>query len=416
MADVSRAELKYLVERQKEEMRTLTDIGKLLNSTSDPLELIRLVAAYLKRIFPVAVCAVLVVEQRRLRVIRYASVSQVALAGIRKELAAKANEFLRQPVAADNLVEDTDDESGAVGQLGQANIAALRSSHCSRLTFNSQVIGLLSVYSGKDDAFGSEDRHVIDIVADHLGAALRNAFLLQELERAGRMKNDLLMLISHELHTPLTSIKEGTSLLLDGALGPTTPDQREFLQTVTESTGRLEMLIEKVLIATQLLTSQVRYAMADLDLAAVLRQLEAVYRPQAEGKKLTMEFAGLGQPLALRGDGPRLGLAIAQIVENAIQATKAGGLVAVRAAATPKGVEIQISDTGTGIAKSELPSIFEHFRFIGGIDDRKTGGLGLGFFITRGVIEGHHGSIRLESEPGHGTQVFLTLPKTQPAA
>ena len=88
--------------------------------------------------------------------------------------------------------------------------------------------------------------------------------------------------------------------------------------------------------------------------------------------------------------------------------------MAVRAAASAQGLEVQISDTGTGIAKDELPSIFEHFRFIGGIDARKTGGLGLGFFIARGVVEGHHGSIRLESELGHGTQVILTLPKTQP--
>jgi len=416
MTDMPRAELKYLVERQKEEMKTLTDIGKLLNATNDPRELIRLVAAYLKRTFPVAVCGVLVIEQRRLQLIRFAGVSQMAMAGIRKELAAKANEFLRQPLQAEALAEGVDDESGEVGQWAQASIAALRSSHVSPLTFNHQVIGLLSVYSGKEQAFSDQDRHVIDIVADHLGAALRNAFLLQELERAGRMKNDLLMLISHELHTPLTSIKEGTSLLLDGALGPTTPDQREFLQAVNESTDRLEVLIEKVLIASQLLTGQVRYAIAELDLAGVLREVERMHRPLAEAKRLTMEFAGVGQPLLLRGDGPRLGQAIAQLVENAIQATAAGGLVAVRASGSARGLEIQISDTGTGIAKDELPSIFEHFRFIGGIDDRKTGGLGLGFFIAKGVVEGHHGSIRLESELGRGTQVIITLPKTQPPA
>jgi signal transduction histidine kinase len=278
---------------------------------------------------------------------------------------------------------------------------------------NDQVIGILSVYSGKEGAFADEDRHAIDIIADHFGAALRNAFLLEELQRAGQMKNHLLMLISHELHTPLTSIKEGMNLVLDGALGPTTAEQREFLGTVNESTARLEALIEKVLIATQLLTGQIRYAMAPLDLSAVLHALQERHRSAAETKRVALEFAGLGQPLKIEGDAQRLSTALSQLLENAVHATGAGGMVTVRAAPAGSGAEVQVSDTGSGIPAEQVAGIFEQFSFTRGIDDRKTGGLGLGLFIAKGVVTGHRGTIRLESQPGQGTRVTLTLPKSQ---
>lgn len=414
MAEISRAELLYQVQRQREELTTLNSVGKLLSSTTDPQEVMRLLAAYLKQTFPIAVCAILSVPRRTLKIIPFATVSESALALAKRELYAKSRELLRAALNPSDIQEQTDDASLAGGQWGQALISALPSNHVAPLRFEKDVIALLSVSSGKADAFSKEDEHVIDIVADQAGAALRNAYLLEELRQADKLKNELLMLISHELHTPLTSITEGTNLIMDGALGPTTTDQREFLGTINQSASRLSALVEKTLVATQLMTNRLGYTFGFVDLCAVLRQIQQAVRAAAESKGVVLEFAGLSHPLHVHADERHIRYALLQLVENAIHATPKGGMVTVGAAAMGSDVEVRVADTGAGIPAQQLATMFKQFSFTGTIDDRKTGGLGLGLFTCRGIIEGHRGTITLESQVGHGTKVLVRLPTSPP--
>ena len=104
-------------------------------------------------------------------------------------------------------------------------------------------------------------------------------------------------------------------------------------------------------------------------------------------------------------------VAISQILENAIQATPADGLVTVKLAAAQTAVEIHIADTGSGIAKELIPTLFQRFQSVGDINNRKMGGLGLGLFIAKSLVDGHGGSIGVESEPGEGTRMTLRFPK-----
>lgn len=413
MPEPTSVELKYLVERQREEIKTVNEVGRLLSSTTDPKEVVRLVASYLKQTFPLALCGILVLEQRKLFLIQFAKIAQVDLAAAIREIWTKARERSPQPLKEEDLTQLVEDQTGG-GQWAQAPISYLRSSHFAPLMFNGQAIGLLSVFSGKAEAFTKDEQHVIDIVADQLGAALRNTFLLDELRRAGQLKNDLLMVISHELRIPLTSIQEGINLVLEGTLGPTTPDQQEFLKTANESASRLGALVEKVVMATQVVTGQLQWAFEEMNWGTVLKELEDSVRPLAQAKGIGLEFSGLSRPIASAGDVKRLKQAVANIIENAIQATASGGRVKVSGSQTPTAVEIQVLDTGSGIPAEELPRIFEQFRIVGGVDERKTGGLGLGLFLTKTIVEAHGGTIHVESHVGQGTQVTIRLPKKPP--
>lgn len=409
MPEPSRAEFKYLIERQREEIKTINEVGKLLNSTTDPQEVIRLVSSYLRQTFPLALCGVLVIPQRKLHLVRFAKIAQIDFDGAIREIWTKAQDRLRRELNEAEFARTIED-AGA-GQGSQAPIGYLRSNYSTPLLFDAQVIGLLIVFSGKADAFTKEDEHVIDIVADQLRAALRNAVLLDELRRANELKNELLMVISHELRIPLTSIQEGVNLVVDGSLGPVNTEQRDFLKTVTDNTARLERLVDKVMIASQIVGGHLSCAIKEIDATALMKETLEAFGERALAKGAKLELQGADRPLNCQADAKRLRQAVGEIVENAVQAVGQDGRVTLACSETADSAQLVVTDTGPGIPAEELPKLFGQFGSIGGVDDRKTGGLGLGLFIAKAILDLHRGTIGLESQPGQGTRVTIRLPK-----
>ncbi len=408
MADISRAELKYRVERQREEIQTLNEAGRLLSAATDPHAIVHMVAAYLRRAFPVALCGILFLPQRKCHLIPFAPIAQVELTTAARQMREAAGQLLNRTVAEDESPIVL--EEPAAGGWVQPSIA-LRSRVFSPLTDKGQPIGILGVFSGQDNAFSKEDQHAIGVVAEQLGAALRNAFLVDELQRAGEVKTEMLSIVSHELSTPLTAIKEGVNLVLEGALGQTTQDQQDFLKTVMENAERLERLIQKVKTTTELLTGQTKFTFESFDLRTLMANIEKSHRMMARSRGVNLKLVEYPKPVFWQVDMAHLTTALNQIVENAIQATEKDGFVTLKLYTTPTEAEIQVLDTGAGIAKEALPTLFEQFKSIGGIHDRKMGGLGLGLYITKSLITGHGGTIIVDSTPGEGTLMIVHLPK-----
>jgi len=415
MADVSRAELKYLVERQREEIRTLHEAGRLLGSATDPKEIIALVGSYLHRTFPVALCGILVLERKKLYLTPFAPLAEVERLTAVRKIREAASEVLRRTIKEDESVPVAEDASGPANALLQAT-TPLRSHVFAPLTVDGQLTGLLGLFSGQHQAFSKEDQDAIGIVAEQLGAALRNALLVDELRRADTLKNEMLSIVSHELSTPLTAIKEGVNLILDGALGETTSDQRDFLQTVSDNVDRLERLLDKVKTSTKVMTEQVHMTYESVDLRGVIAAVERSYQPLAKSKGVNLKTIESPKPIFWHVDRPHVVTALSQLVENAIQATGEDGIVTVKLSASSDAVDIDVIDTGAGIAKEALPTLFDRFRSIGDIHDRKMGGLGLGLFIAKSLVTSHGGTITVESTLGEGTRMTIRLPKRTPSS
>ena len=408
MIDPSRAELKYFVERQREEIKTLNEVGKLLSATPDPQEIIRLATSYLHRAFPAALCGILFLPQKRLHMIPFTPVSQLELANAIRQMRDGASERLNRSVTEEDSACPLPD---AKPTTWMQPTTPLRS-HCfCPMTDKGRPIGLLGLFSGQAEAFTNEDQHAIGIVAEQLGAALRNAYLVEELRKADELKNQLLSIVSHELSTPLTAIKEGVNLVLDGSLGETTSDQRDFLGTVSENAERLERIIQKIKTSTELMTGQTKFAFKSVDLRTVLSHVEKTYRALAKTKTINLKIVDYPKPLFWLVDQAHLTIALSQLIENAIQATPPDGIVTLRLMATATEAQIQVADTGGGIPKEMLPRLFDRFQSIGDINNRKMGGLGLGLSITKALVEGHHGMIEVTSQFGEGTHITITLPK-----
>lgn len=420
IGDVSRAELKYLVDRQREEIKALNEIGRLLNSTTDPAVILQRTAAYLRHAFPAALCGIWSLEQRTLYLMPFAPLAEVELGSAIHQIRATASELLRRPITDQESVPAIEPTLESAKSLLKPSIS-LRSHVMSPLAVKGDTIGLLSVFSGQAEAFSKEDQHSLGIVAEQLGASLRHAFLVQKLRRADELKDQLLSIISHELNTPLTAIKEGVSMVLDGSLGQTTPDQRDFLGTVSENAARLERLIHKIRTASEIITGGVKCSFESFDLRMLLANVEKAYRSLASTRGVNFRVMEYPSPLFWHMDPARVTQAISQLVENAIQATPRDGFVTVTLSATPVQAQVRVEDTGSGIPKDalptmtakieQLPSLVDVLQSLGGINDRKIGGLGLGLFIATSLIAGHSGTIIVDSTPGEGTWMTVHLPK-----
>jgi signal transduction histidine kinase len=351
----------------------------------------------------------LFLPERKLHLIPFAPIAQVELASAVRKIREAAGQLINHPVTdEDSVVEET-----KAASLMQPN-TSLRSHLFAPITDKGKPVGVIALFSGAADAFTKEDQHTVGIIAEQFGAALRNAFLVEELRRADELKNQLLSIVSHELSTPLTAIKEGVNLILDGALGDTTTDQRDFLGTVNENAERLERLIRKIKTATEIMTGQMRLVFESVDVRKMLEHLDRVYGPLAKSRSVNVKFLEPPKPLFWPLDAAHASVAISQILENAIQATAADGLVTVRSSATQQELEIQIADTGTGIAGEHLPTLFQRFQSIGDINNRKMGGLGLGLFIAKSLVDHHGGTIAVDSALGEGTRMTLRFPKEAP--
>jgi signal transduction histidine kinase len=399
----SRAELKYLVERQREEIITINAVGKLLVSSTNPTELWQLIASYLKETFPVAVAVLVIPKQRMLNLIRFANSTDADLTALLPELEALSAQQHRLTWSLNSLTPTIHNGHADDSWRSQAPLRQLRSRHTMAITHHDEPMGLLALYSGKPEAFSPDERHTLDIIADQFSAALHNAFLFEELKQANAFKQDLLMVISHELRTPLTAIKEGVNLLGEGTLGPVTEDQREFLNTVDNNVGRLTTLVERATLASQLVANRVSFKTQDLLVGTVLKKLAEQFEPLAIAKKVQFSSSLPPEPLMFQADPERMQQALGQLLENAVHATPPERSVQLSARKVNATLEIAVSDAGPGIPPDQLKEMFLPFQMVGNVDNRKTGGLGLGLFIAYQLITRQGGELTVSSELGHGS-------------
>lgn len=244
---------------------------------------------------------------------------------------------------------------------------------------------------------------------DHtLGAAV----LLQDVTRfrvLDQFKTDLVATVSHELKTPLTSLRLDLHLVLEESIGPLQPKQLELLLDARDNAERLLAIVNNLLDLARL---QQQRGVLDLKPTAPAEFLQAALdtvRPRAEDKELELRLEIAPDLPLVPADAPRLQHALNNLLENAIIYTDRGGRVTLSAAAAADDVAIRVADTGTGIPAEHLPHVFDRFFRVPG--QSRGSGTGLGLAIAREVVMAHGGTITCESQPGSGTVFQITLPR-----
>jgi signal transduction histidine kinase len=229
----------------------------------------------------------------------------------------------------------------------------------------------------------------------------------EQLLEAGRVKDEFVALISHDLRTPLTSIMGYLELTLEG--GNLSEEQHRYLDIVDRNAARLLRLVNDLLFVARFEAGQLDLEPGELDLAAVVRQsvTEAEPRAAAGGIELTCEASDVA---AVQADRGRMFQLLDNLVSNAIKFTPAGGDVRVSLSPVNGVVRLEVSDTGIGIAPAEQKRLFERFFRASTASDQQIPGTGLGLYIARAIVEAHGGSIAVRSELGEGTSFCVELP------
>jgi len=239
--------------------------------------------------------------------------------------------------------------------------------------------------------------------------ALAQAFntMCARLKEVDRMKTEFFSLMSHELRTPLTSIREGTNLFLEGKGGEVTDKQRKLLTIVAEESNRLIRLVNSLLDLSRLEAGMVPFHFTEYDLPPLINRTLDELMPLAESRGIRLE-KDIGEVPRVAMDSERIRQVLRNLLGNALKFTPHGGSVRVEAQLTADGLRVSITDTGPGIPREHIGSIFEKFRQVSPADSRRLEGTGLGLAIVKHIVHAHGGSIWAESEAGHGsTFIFV---------
>ncbi|MBO9542297.1 MASE1 domain-containing protein [bacterium] len=231
---------------------------------------------------------------------------------------------------------------------------------------------------------------------------------LTERIEAERLKLSFVNAVSHDLRTPLASIMGFAEFLEDGLAGPLNPAQGEYLSQIQRGVRRLEQLVDDLLDFATIEAGSFRLSIVPVDFGALLREVAASLRPQAEEGQLALELEIAPDSLLVPMDCRRIERVVMNLLQNAIKFSPQGGSIVVRAVVEGDCLRCEVVDRGRGIPTNDLPKLFKPF---GQLEAGNVkGGAGLGLSISKSIVEAHHGTIGVRSTVGEGSTFWFTLP------
>jgi two-component system phosphate regulon sensor histidine kinase PhoR len=231
---------------------------------------------------------------------------------------------------------------------------------------------------------------------------------LTRLKQLEKTRQEFVANVSHELRTPLSLIKGYVETLLDGA-----KDKPEvavkFLQTIERNAERLQLLIEDLLVISELESGRVQLHRQSVRLSSIVEKVFEDFKTRAASRRIELLDHTAG--MVVFGDPARLEQVLGNLIENAIKYGRADGPIIVGARSLESGeVEVSVQDNGPGIPAESLERLFERFYRVDKARSREQGGTGLGLSIVKHLVQSHGGRVWAKSEPGHGATFFFTLP------
>jgi signal transduction histidine kinase len=226
------------------------------------------------------------------------------------------------------------------------------------------------------------------------------------LRHLDEVKTGLISTVSHELKTPLTSIRLAIHVLLNEKLGPVSPQQMELLVTAREDSDRLYRVIEDLLDISRIESGEAEIKLEPVNVEELVLQATDKMRPAFRDHGITLTIKVAPDVPRLLADRSRLQLVFDNLLSNALKYTPIGGEVTIKAQLEDSMVRFAVEDTGIGIAPEFLPRIFEKFFRVPGQEQISSG---LGLTIAKEIVEAHGGAIEATSQPGKGTKFTFTV-------
>ncbi|MFC4403688.1 two-component system histidine kinase PnpS [Gracilibacillus xinjiangensis] len=232
---------------------------------------------------------------------------------------------------------------------------------------------------------------------------------ITDLKRVEQMRKDFVANVSHELKTPITSIRGFSETLLDGAM----EDEKlckQFLDIILKESSRLQALVQDLLELSKLEKEELQLSKKMIHIDEWITNITTLIEQQANNKSISFKV-NLEKGISFYGDPDRLQQVVLNLLYNGINYTAEGGEISLQISSDKDAVRIKVADTGIGIPEDSIHRIFERFYRVDRARSRNTGGTGLGLAIVKHIVEAHKGKIEVESEVNKGTTFTVILPK-----
>ncbi|MBK9517906.1 MAG: HAMP domain-containing protein [Anaeromyxobacter sp.] len=242
------------------------------------------------------------------------------------------------------------------------------------------------------------------------------AVVLQDVTRLMRvdeLKNDLVATVAHEFRTPLTSLRMAIHLCVEEAAGPVTEKQTDLLQAARQDCERLQGIVDDLLDLSRIQAGRVELVRRPVAPRTLLEDAATAARDAAEAAGVALQVRAEGLGVEVAADPDRLALVLSNLVSNALRHTPRGGRVTLGAASAGQAVRFEVADSGEGIPREWQERVFDRYFRVPG---RRGGGVGLGLYLVRELVQAHGGEVGVESAPGEGSRFWFTVPLAAPGA
>ena len=232
---------------------------------------------------------------------------------------------------------------------------------------------------------------------------------LEALEELNKLKSEFISTVSHELRTPLSIIKQLVMLVFNETTGPINEEQRETLKRARGNIERLKNIIDELLDISRIERDRFRLHYSLVNINELLRDSSDFFKKLAQDKGISLNYYLPKKQINLFMDVERVNQVLSNLIDNAIKFTEQGGKIKVEVKLLEAKVRIGVMDAGIGIAKSDLPKLFNKFAQVSKIPRVERKGVGLGLSIAKELVERHGGEIWVESKLGVGSKFYFTL-------
>jgi len=232
----------------------------------------------------------------------------------------------------------------------------------------------------------------------------------ERLVEVSRMKSEFINIVSHQLRSPLTSLKWATEALMSGRLGPIEEKQTEYFRILKENSARMEELISDLLIVSKIETATLSIKKEKISLEDLIKKTISRLEPFAKASNVTIKFESEINLPEISTDSSQIKIVVENILDNAIRYIKDKGKVGIKLEKKGKNLYCEIKDNGVGISKEDRKYIFQKFFRSQNILKYQTCGSGLGLYISKAIVEKAGGKIGFKSEENKGSTFWFTLP------
>lgn len=251
-------------------------------------------------------------------------------------------------------------------------------------------------------------------VRNDLGQIMGTVTVLQDigpLKELDKMKSEFIAMVAHELRTPIATVEQQLTAILNEAAGELSEKQEQLLLRAKERTKGLLTLIKDLLDLSKIEAGKMVQYKESLALQEIISKVVELMKTEAERKQIDLQFSCSPRTSLVCADRTSMEEIFLNLLSNAIKYTPEQGKVWITLSEEHGFVRVSVSDTGIGIKKEDLPRIFDRFYRVKSVETRQIVGTGLGLSIVKSIVDAHLGSISVESEVGKGTTFTLSFPE-----